>query len=130
MNTILERLQQIEASVSAERGPFCLFALFLPEDAPGKWDLVVAAPWIEEDSAAGVRVLADVMQRTFARDEIVVFGGIAVASCEAEEIDWLDNIHRVEHGMKELHNQTFFGNRIETAYLITAMRHETDHIDG
>ena len=128
MSPIIERLQKIEADVSADRGSFCLFALFLPEDALGKWDIVVAAPWIEKEPTEAVRYLSGLLQDAFSREEIVVFSRIAIVPCAAEEIDRLDNLHRVEHGLKEIPNQTLFGIRIATAYVITAMRHESDQV--
>lgn len=52
MNSLVEDLLKIEKSLSAEKGAFSLFALFLREDAAGKWDLVISAPWVEADKEA------------------------------------------------------------------------------
>src|SRR5437667_89713 len=41
MNEFVEHLKDIEVEISDERGPFILFALFLREDSPDRWDLVV-----------------------------------------------------------------------------------------
>ena len=43
----LEKLRLVMDEVTEEKGPFTLFGLFLREDAPNKWDLVVSAPWLE-----------------------------------------------------------------------------------
>ena len=60
MRDLAEKLRRLEQTLSEEKGPFNLFALFLREDAPGVWDLVVAAKWIEAD---GPVALADISRR-------------------------------------------------------------------
>ncbi len=40
--------------MAAEKGAFDLFALFLREDAPNKWDLLIAADWIDQDKAGAI----------------------------------------------------------------------------
>jgi len=47
MKELVEKPRKLEAEIAAEKGPFLLFALFLRQDAADRWDLVVAAPWIE-----------------------------------------------------------------------------------
>lgn len=39
MKTLIEKLATLEQEVSAEKGAFLLFALFLREDAPNVWDI-------------------------------------------------------------------------------------------
>ena len=41
MKAPAEALLQVERSISREKGPFSLFALFLREEAPGKWALTL-----------------------------------------------------------------------------------------
>ena len=49
MRELLEQFVELERRLVEEHGQFSLFALFLREDSTDKWDLVVAAPWIEEN---------------------------------------------------------------------------------
>ncbi len=48
--------------IARKKGEFTLFALLMRADAPGTWDLVVSAPWLESGKlkATGefVRLLA------------------------------------------------------------------------
>lgn len=48
------KLGRLEAKVSAQKGPFALFALFMREDVPDRWDLVISAPWISDKSEASL----------------------------------------------------------------------------
>ena len=46
MNTSMaQRFGSLEAEIAQKKGDFSLFALFLREDAPDRWDLLVSAPW-------------------------------------------------------------------------------------
>src|SRR5712691_8406089 len=57
------KLRKAMREIAAKKGDFTLFALFMRADAPGTWDLVVSAPWLESGKlkATGelVRLLAD-----------------------------------------------------------------------
>ena len=55
MKAFAEKLVPVERQIAAEKGAFLLFALFLREDAPDVWDLVVAAPWIEANKSEALR---------------------------------------------------------------------------
>jgi hypothetical protein len=50
LKAMIEKLKKAEAATAAERGAYALFALFLRKDAPGRWDLLVSAPWIEANT--------------------------------------------------------------------------------
>jgi hypothetical protein len=41
------KLDRVLHAIEAQRGPFVLASLFMREDAPGRWDLVVSAPWLQ-----------------------------------------------------------------------------------
>lgn len=48
MNIDVERMVELEREAADANGEFALFALFLREEGLGQWDVVVAAPWIEQ----------------------------------------------------------------------------------
>ena len=43
----IEKFRRVMEDISAERGEFVFFGLFLREEAPDTWDLVISAPWLE-----------------------------------------------------------------------------------
>lgn len=44
--------------MSPKKRDFTLFGLFMRADAPGTWDLVVSAPWLEEGKLKALREFA------------------------------------------------------------------------
>jgi hypothetical protein len=44
---LVQKFIEIEHNISGKYGTFNLFALFLREDSPDKWDLVIASPWMQ-----------------------------------------------------------------------------------
>jgi hypothetical protein len=60
MRKYLDRFEKIRRVATQEKGEFVLFALFLRENANfDRWDLVVSAPWIQEDFGGALGYLAD-----------------------------------------------------------------------
>src|SRR5438445_9370265 len=51
---LTEKFAELESRIAEEKGPFALFALFMREDAPDRWDLIVSAPWAGEDKRSVV----------------------------------------------------------------------------
>ena len=43
----IEKFRRVMEEVSAARGEFVFFGLFLREEAPDTWDVVISAPWLE-----------------------------------------------------------------------------------
>jgi len=66
MKELLQKFTDLERTLSQEKGPFALFALFLREDAVDKWDLILAAPWIEDDRKQALSDITSRIQATFA----------------------------------------------------------------
>ena len=122
MNTILEKLVAKEREISEEKGAFCLFALFLREDAPNRWDLVVSAPWITRDKVASLEYLASKTQEALDADELLLLSRIVVLNEDNPGLDALQRTVSIEHGTTEIEDSSFFGLEIKRAYLITSKR--------
>jgi len=58
---LIDRLGPLHLRMAAEKGPFTLFALVRLEDRH-YWDLLAAAPWIDEDRLAALRYIAKRVQ--------------------------------------------------------------------
>jgi hypothetical protein len=126
MKALAEKLRGLEEALSEEKGPFNLFALFLREDAPDVWDLVVAAEWIEEDQSRALAELSKRVRAYLRPDEITRISRIvivertnpalkAIVSAKAIASDLLNR-----QGATEVANSTFFGLSIKHAFIITA----------
>ena len=51
---LTEKFAELESRIAEEKGDFALFALFMREDSPGRWDLIVSAPWTGDDKQSAV----------------------------------------------------------------------------
>jgi hypothetical protein len=124
MIELLEKLKEQEVVMANEKGPFELFALFLREDAPGKWDLVVAAEWIDKNKEASLKYIAGIVQKTLSKEELLKLSRIVLIDEENPALEALNVAMRVEHSIAEIQDSDFFGMQIKHAYLITSRRRE------
>lgn len=120
MKDLAEKLRRLEGALSAEKGPFSLFALFLREDAPDVWDLVVAAKWIEEDRPAALADISRRVRDSLRADEITKISRVVVVDRTDPALKAIASAMSVEHGISEVANSTFFGLAIRQAFIITA----------
>ncbi len=127
MKEIAEKLKKQEQKMAKEKGPFDLFALFLREDAPGRWDLVVAAEWIEENKQEALKYISDVLKKTLSQNELVKLSRISIIDESNPALGALQNAMCVEHGMADIKDSNFFGLPIKHAYLITS-KHRNENV--
>jgi hypothetical protein len=76
--TILEKLSVLELSLSRDKGDFEFFGVILREDALEKWDLLVAAPWLDPNQRQSYKMLADLLQGTLSHNEYLEFSRIVI----------------------------------------------------
>jgi hypothetical protein len=122
MKELAEKLSGLERTLSAEKGPFNLFALFLREDAPDVWDLVVAARWIEEDRPAALLEISKRVRAFLRPDEITKISRVVVVERTDPALKAIASAISIDHGVAEIANSTFFGLAIRHAFIITAQR--------
>lgn len=60
----------LESEIARERGDFTLFALFMREDVPDRWDLIVSAPWFGEDRQAAVNYLVGQIKSRLGEEDL------------------------------------------------------------
>jgi hypothetical protein len=122
MKKLVEKLIEGEMSMSQKKGTFHLFALFLREDSPDKWDLVVAAPWIDKDKEAALKYIAQNIQKSLEKDELLKISRIVMIDEGNPALSALQRAFRTEHSLTEIKNSNFFGLQIKHAFIITSKR--------
>jgi len=122
MKEIVEKLKEQEVVMAKEKGPFELYALFLREDAPDKWDLVVAAEWINENKEASFKYIAEKVQKSLSKEELLKLSRIVLIDGTNPSLEALHRAMSVEHNIAEIQDSNFFGIQIKHAYLITSRR--------
>lgn len=124
MRKFLEKLIAIERTMAAERGPFTLFALFLREDAPRVWDLVLSAPWTDGNKLENYRYVDKHLRAHLQPKEMMFFSRIVLIDEDNPGLEDVLLEGEVEHGLCELYHREFFGLQIKHAYIITAKMRE------
>jgi hypothetical protein len=118
----LEKLTALEREISDEKGDFSLFGLFLREEAQDedKWDLLVAAPWLDADKKQGLAYLAKEVQKRLEPDELLSISRIVVLERGNPTLEAIHRAVNVKHGKVEVRNNNFFGVQITQAYINTS----------
>jgi hypothetical protein len=123
MNPSLKKLGTLELSLSRDKGEFELFGIVLRENSSlEKWDLVVAAPWLDPGERESFQTIADGLQATFPREEVLQFSRIVILEKGNPFLESVLALVSVEHGLHELGDMELSGVSIQRAYIITARR--------
>jgi hypothetical protein len=122
MKELLDRFVGIERTLSEERGGFALFALFLREDAVDKWDLIVAAPWIEPDRKAALSLITGRIQEAFTPEELSMLSRVVLVDLANPAVAAMNQALNIQHGRAEVKDSNFFGLQIKHAYIISSQR--------
>ena len=119
---LTENFARLESELAQEKGDFTLFALFMREDVPDRWDLIVSAPWVGEDKQAAVSYLVGQIKSRLGEDDLTRLSRIVVVDPEDAAVQNLNRTIHVEHGNVEVWDNNFFGLAIKHAQIITSKR--------
>ncbi len=130
MKQIVDKLAELEKQIAQEKAPFVLFALFLREDAPGVWDLLVSAPWITQNQQESLKWLAEKLKEVLETDELLKLSRIVIIAPDNPALDAMQRAVHVDHGVVEVRDSNFFGLQIRHAYIMTSRRAEESSQSG
>lgn len=121
MNDFKNLFTGIEARLSEQQGPFTLFAVLLRGDSvPDRWDLVVAAPWMDGERTNGIKIVAKEVFSTAPLDIALRISRVAPVNTREAELRAFVERFAPLHGWREIRNERFFGHEIEVGYIVTA----------
>jgi hypothetical protein len=119
---LTENFRRLELQIAAARGDFALFALFLREDVPDRWDLMVSAPWATADRKSALDYLVNKIKSDLGPQELTHLSRIVFIDPDDAAVANLNRALQVEHGAVEVRDSNFFGLPIKHAYIITSKR--------
>lgn len=122
MKDLLEKLAILERDAALEKGDFTLFALFLREDSPDRWDLLASADWLDVNQWDGIRYLAEKLQSRLTLPELLTLSRIVYIATDNPGLQAITRALQVKHGCAEVRDSNFFGLAIKHAYIITSER--------
>ncbi|MEO6050999.1 MAG: hypothetical protein ABIP78_06670 [Pyrinomonadaceae bacterium] len=122
MKDLIEKFQDLELEISKVKGDFALFALFLRDDSVDKWDIVVAAPWIENDRKNALAYITSRIQLVFSKAELTRISRVILIDEANPALSAVNTAIRMNHGAAEVKDSNFFGLRIKHGYILTSQR--------
>lgn len=125
MKEIVNKLRLIEKETATERGEYDLFALFLREDSSNKWDILVAATWIDNNKEEALKYLSKKIQNSFDQSELSFISRIVIIEDNNPALAALPQTINIKEDATELKDANFFGIQIKRAFLIAAGRKQT-----
>jgi hypothetical protein len=120
--SFLQKLVDIESSLSRAHGPFEFFGVVLRESLLDLWDLVVAAPWLSRSKLESYSLMTNALQAALTREEFLQFSRVVILE---EGTPFLENVLAMashEPGLRELRDMNVEGIPIRVAHIITAMQ--------
>jgi hypothetical protein len=123
---VADKLRPLEMRLAADKGPFEFFALFLRQDLDNKWDLLVAAPWLQADKSASLQFLVNQVRSLLAPDELVLLSRAILV--EDSDPTYGPAKQAIQQTMKFSHfsctidHSLICGVRINYAYVITSQK--------
>jgi hypothetical protein len=124
---IKQGYRTLAGRIAKERGDFVLFALFLREDVPDRWDLIVAAPWATENRAGAVSYFIEQISAQLGRQSLTNLTQIVVADHSDEAVRKITRAIRIEHGEVEVRDSSFFGLPVKEAVFFAVKQWPSTH---
>jgi hypothetical protein len=114
-----KNLESIEKEIADEKGEFSLFGLFLREDAENRWDLVVAAPWLNADNMEHINYIADKLKTHLKDSDLVSISRIVILDLHDPIVQVINSTWGVSRGFSlELNQPQLLGLPFKYAYII------------
>ena len=108
--------------IAAEKGEFTLFGLFMRTDAPGTWDLVVSAPWLQEGKLKALGELTQMLSRALGEKSLQQLSRVVTLSGDNPGLHAILSAFSVEDGELRVQKSNLFGLEIDDGYIFRAKR--------
>lgn len=118
-----DRLRKAMRDVSAKKGDFTFFALVMRSDAPGTWDLVVAAPWLKKGRLKSLSELTELLSQSIGEQSLLQLARIVTI----DELDpqlkaVVSKFDSIDDGDVRIQSSDLFGLHIQEAIIMRAKR--------
>ncbi|CAN2039827.1 conserved hypothetical protein [Candidatus Magnetomoraceae bacterium gMMP-15] len=118
---IIDKFIKIKHDIIEEKGDFTLFALFLRDNSPNKWDVVVAGPWLDSDKNEAYNYLSKQITLRLEPKEMTSLARIALID---ETNPGLSEVLRASKDSSssiiEIMDSVFFEQDIRHAYIFSS----------
>lgn len=121
-------LRKAMHDIAAKKGPFTLFGLFMRSDAPGTWDLVVSAPWLDKGQLKATSELVELLAESIGEQALRHFSRIQTVNKESPALKAILQGFSVDDGDVRVKNSNLFGLEIEDALILRAKAPSTNRL--
>jgi hypothetical protein len=116
------KLRKAMRDIAEEKGEFTLFGIFMRTDAPGTWDLVVAAPWLEQGKLKALTELTQLLSRALGEKSLQQFSRVVTLSQDNPGLHAILSSVAVDDGEVRVQKSSLFGLDIEDGIIFRAKR--------
>jgi len=116
------RLRKAMREIAAKKGDFTLFGLFKRADAPGTWDLVVSAPWLEQGKLRALQEFTRLLETEIGARSLGQFSRIVTLNQSDPALKAVVSAFAIEDGELHVRHSNLFGLEIEDAIIIRATK--------
>lgn len=129
MKAILDKLKAVLSALEKEYGPILVFALFLRTDPLEKWDIVIAASWLNPNELSSYKTVNSKIQEILSPSDLVQLARIVILGDHDPVVSFLQDSETVTNGhFGEVSGEIFtdkFGFTIKQAYLLRCQKIQT-----
>ena len=119
---LTSKLRKAMRSISAEKGEFTLFGLFMRADTPGTWDLVVSAPWLEQGKLKALSEFTRLLSESVGEKSVRQLSRIVTLNQGDRGLNAVVSAFSVDDGELRVQRSNLFGLEIEDAIIMRAKR--------
>jgi hypothetical protein len=120
MITLLEKCKAAELKISADKGPFTLFAIVQREGTMTDWDILLSAFWFGQDPKEILDFAVTNLLRAFAQNELLALSRVIPLQMEDPILRHFTSIYVVEHGNIPLPPMHVAGLTLSRGLLLTS----------
>lgn len=114
----IQKFVSIKKDLAARHGAFTLFALFLREDAPGKWDVLVAAPWAEADKPKTLKAVAAAITASLGPAELLALSRVIVLDHDQPVLHAIWSAMKIRDSIAQLSDCNLGGLQVKQAFIL------------
>ena len=115
-----QRLKKAMREIASKKGQFTLFGLFMRADAPGRWDLVVSAPWLEQGKLKALSEFTELLSESIGEKSLSELSRIVTLKPGDPGMKAVMAAFSVEDGELRVQHSNLFGLEIEDAIILRA----------
>lgn len=120
LDIVVKKLTDLAKKIKGTKGPLELFGLFLRDDSPDLWDIVVAAPWLKADERASFEYMAGELRDSLSSGELSGLSRIVILEHDGAVLKSFLERFSGQTGLADVHFVTEGGAIIRTSYIIVA----------